>query len=160
MIKQNTEEWLQGPTLGIWIREVHVHLTVSVETELTVYLSHIINKDSGSNEESFRERVQISASGHTDADQMGNDWMSDPILSVPNETESAMGLNSLSGQLTKVVKKYLAVQISSHKSKKPFQMFQMQFRMFVCISYDRESFEWKTAQCTLQVYDLKMIILK
>ena len=61
-----------------------------------------------------------------------------------------------------------------------------QFRTFVCISYDRvwpenikfvyqnghekkqqviqqrwrASFEWKTAQCTLQVYDLKMIILK
>ena len=33
MIKQNTEEWLQGPTLGIWIRELHVHLTVSVEAE-------------------------------------------------------------------------------------------------------------------------------
>ena len=61
-----------------------------------------------------------------------------------------------------------------------------QFRTFVCISYDRvwpenikfvyqnghekkqqviqqcwrASFEWKTVQCTLQVYDLKMIILK
>ena len=35
MIKQNTEEWLLGPTLGTWIREKHVHLTVSVEAELT-----------------------------------------------------------------------------------------------------------------------------
>ena len=58
---------------------------------------------------SIRERVQISASGHTDADQLGTDffrfrWRSDPILSVPNETESATGLKSLSGQLTKVIK--------------------------------------------------------
>ena len=57
----------------------------------------------------FRERVQISASGDTDADQLGTDffrfrWMSDPILSVPNETESATGLKSLSRQLTKVIK--------------------------------------------------------
>ena len=56
-----------------------------------------------------RERVQISASGHTDADQLGTDffrfrWRSDPILSAPNETESATGLKSLSGQLTKVIK--------------------------------------------------------
>ena len=51
-----------------------------------------------------------------------------------------------------------------------------QCRTFVCISYDRtydqkilnlciketagHSFEWKTAQCTLEGYDLKMIILK
>ena len=58
---------------------------------------------------SVRERVQISASGHTDADQLGTDffrfrWRSDPILSAPNETESATGLKSLSGQLTKVIK--------------------------------------------------------
>ena len=51
----------------------------------------------------------MSALGHTDADQLGTDffrfrWMSDPILSVPNETESATGLKSLSRQLTKVIK--------------------------------------------------------
>ena len=39
---------------------------------------------------SLRERVQISASGHTDDDQLGTGffwfhWMSDLILSVPNE---------------------------------------------------------------------------
>ena len=55
--------------------------------------------------ECIRERVQISASGHTDADQLGTDffrfrWRSDPILSAPNERESATGLKSLSGQLT------------------------------------------------------------
>ena len=48
----------------------------------------------------IRERVQISASGLTDADQLGTDffrirWMS----------ESATGLKSLSGQLIKVIKK-------------------------------------------------------
>ena len=42
----------------------------------------------------FRERVQISASGHADADQSGADFFrfrfqSVPILSVPIETESA-----------------------------------------------------------------------
>ena len=57
----------------------------------------------------IRERVQISASGHTDADQLGTDFFrfrrrSDPILSAPNEKESATGLKSLSGQLTKVIK--------------------------------------------------------
>ena len=59
--------------------------------------------------EEVRERVQISASGHTDTDQLGTDffrfrWRSDPILSVPNETESATGLKSLSRQLIKVIK--------------------------------------------------------
>ena len=57
----------------------------------------------------LRERVQISVSGHTHADQLGTDffrfrWRSDPILSAPIETESATGLKSLSGQLTKVIK--------------------------------------------------------
>ena len=42
----------------------------------------------------IRERVQISASGHADADQSGADFFrfrfqSVPILSVPIETESA-----------------------------------------------------------------------
>ena len=42
----------------------------------------------------LRERVQISASGHADADQSGADFFrfrfqSVPILSVPIETESA-----------------------------------------------------------------------
>ena len=44
--------------------------------------------------QSLRERVQISASGHADADQSGADFFrfrfqSVPILSVPIETESA-----------------------------------------------------------------------
>ena len=100
--------------------------------------------------------------------------------------------------------KYLAAQITRHKSKSKSvnvvfynliflinvsclnRNLTSQFRTFVCISYDRvwpenikfvyqnghekkqqviqqrwrASFEWKTAQCTLQVYDLKMIILK
>ena len=42
----------------------------------------------------YRERVQISASGHADADQSDADFFlfrfqSVPILSVPIETESA-----------------------------------------------------------------------
>ena len=58
---------------------------------------------------SCKERVQISASGHADADQSGADFFrfrfqSVPILSVPNETESATGQNSSSGQLTEVIK--------------------------------------------------------
>ena len=47
----------------------------------------------------------MSASGHTNADQLGTNflqfhWMLDRILSVPNETELATGLDSLLGQLT------------------------------------------------------------
>ena len=43
----------------------------------------------------LRERVQISASGHADADQLGADFFRFhfqlvPILSVPIETESAL----------------------------------------------------------------------
>ena len=129
------------------------------------------------------------------------------------------------GPINKGHQKYLAAQITRHKSKsvnvgsrctntlnfqfkccrpadKVFlliinliflinvsclnQNLTSQFRTFVCISYGRvwpenikfvyqnghakkqqviqqrwrASFEWKTAQCTLQVYDLKMIILK
>ena len=57
----------------------------------------------------FKETRPHIGTGHADADQLGTDffrfrWMSDPILSVPNETESAMGLKSLSRQLTKVIK--------------------------------------------------------
>ena len=60
----------------------------------------------------IRERVQISASGHADADQSGANFFrfcfqSVPILSVPNETESATGQNSLSGQFTEVIKSWL-----------------------------------------------------
>ena len=97
------------------------------------------------------------------------------------------------GPINKGHQKYLAAQITRHKSKSVNVVFYnliflinvsclnrnltSQFRTFVCISYDRvwpenikfvyqnghekkqqASFEWKTAQCTLQVYDV--IILK
>ena len=108
------------------------------------------------------------------------------------------------GPINKVHQKYLAAQITRHKSKSKSvnvvfydliflinmsclnRNLTSQFRRFVCISYDRvwpeiikfvyqnghekkqqviqqrwrASFEWKTAQCTWQVYDLKLIILK
>ena len=78
----------------------------------------------------LRERVQISASGHTDADQLGTDffrlcWRSDPILSVPNETEAATGLNSLSGQLTKVIKNIW--QLKKNPSQKQKQKSEWLF---------------------------------
>ena len=80
-----------------------------------------------------RERVQISASGHPDADQLGTDffrfhWMSDPILSVPNEMESAMGLNSLSGQLTNVIKNNRQLKQPVTKAKARMLFFDAQTR--------------------------------
>ena len=97
------------------------------------------------------------------------------------------------GPINKGHQKYLAAQITRHKSKSVNVVFYnliflinvsclnrnltSQFRTFVCISYDRvwpenikfvyqnghkkkqqASFEWKTAQSTLQEYDV--IILK
>ena len=47
----------------------------------------------------FREGIQISASGHVDADQSGPDFFPIPFQSVPIEKESATGQTSSSGQL-------------------------------------------------------------
>ena len=56
----------------------------------------------------IRERVQISASGH-DTDQLGADFFRSCFQSLPNETELATGQNSLSGQLTEVIKSWLII---------------------------------------------------
>ena len=67
----------------------------------------------------FRECIQISASGHTNADQLlGTDffrfhWMLDLILSVLNELESAIGLFFI-GPINKSHQKYLAAHRSRH----------------------------------------------
>ena len=52
----------------------------------------------------LRDHVQISASGHTDADQSGAYFSRLCLQSVPIETESATGQTSSSGQLTEVIK--------------------------------------------------------
>ena len=168
----------------------------------------------------MRERIQISASGHADADQLGTDffrfrWMSDPIGTEWNGIGN--GSQFFIRPINKGHRKYLAAQITCHKSKsksvnvvfrctntlnfqfkccrpadKVFlliinliflinvscvnQNLTSQFRTFVCISYDRVwpekiKFVYQNGhekkqqalhlmQCTLQVYDLKMIILK
>ena len=64
----------------------------------------------------IRECVQISASGHADADQSGANFFRFHFQSVPNETESATGQNSLSGQLTEVILDlYLSVFVKGLK---------------------------------------------
>jgi len=73
----------------------------------------------------IRERVQISASGHAGADQSGANFFrfcfqSVPILSVPNETESATGQNSLSGQLTShQILSYICQPLSKGWNRRP-----------------------------------------
>ena len=57
----------------------------------------------------FREHVQISALGYTNADQLGADFFqfrfeSVHVISVLNETELARGQTSSLRQFTKVIK--------------------------------------------------------
>ena len=104
--------WMAQPRRSFWFGWLQkgVHIESKGKCPSNSRYSHDVTKIQTNNLPILlRERVQISASGHTDADQLGTDffrfrWRSDPILSVPNERESATGLKFLSGQLTKVIK--------------------------------------------------------
>ena len=60
----------------------------------------------------MRERVQISASGHTDADQLGTDF-----FPIPLNVGIGNGSQVFIGPINKGHQKYLAAQITRHKSK-------------------------------------------